>query len=215
MPGPFEPLRETLLCAGVAPAHVRRYVRELSEHVCDLVGEELKGGKPADEAQVAARVRLGADEALAGAMLAEPSLRSWTGRAPWATLLIGPILLLVLTWFVAILSLRPLPLTWKAPVGRTVLDLVQVAAPLLIASGVALLGARQRSRLIWPLLGCVAVAYFGGGLVWDAHWVAPGARGGYLAVGFRWGHSLIVGSLSLAIAAALYRKTLGRRLADA
>jgi hypothetical protein len=186
-------------------------VRELSEHVCDLVGEELEDGKPADEAQVAARLRLGADDALAGAMLAEPSLRSWTGRAPWATLLIGPILLLAMTWFVAILSLRPLPLSWNAPVGGTVLDMVQVAAPLLIASGVALLGARQRSRLIWPMLGCAAVAYFGGGLVWSAHWTVPGARGGYLAVSFHWGHSLVMGSLSLAIAAAVYRKALARR----
>jgi hypothetical protein len=215
MPGPFEPLGETLLRGGVAPAHVRRYVRELSDHVCDIVGEELKGGNPADEAQVAARARLGADDALAGAMLAQPSLRSWTGRAPWATLLIGPILLLALTWSVAILCLWPLPLIWKARVGGTVLDLAQGAAPLLIASGVALLGARQRSRLIWPLLGFAVVAYFGGGLVWSAHWRVAGVPGGYLAVSFGWGHSLIMGSFSLAVAAALYRKALGWRLAGA
>ena len=212
---PFESLRETLLRAGVAPAHVRRCVRELSEHFCDLVGEGLKSGEGLAQARAAARARLGSDETLAGAMLAEPSLRSWTGRAPWATLLIGPMLLLVSTWFVAILSLRPLPLAWKAPVGGAVLDLVQVAAPLLIASGVALLGAWQRSRLIWPLLGCAAVAYFGGGLVWGAHWTVPGARGGYLAVSFGWGHSLIMGSLGLAVAAALYRKALDGGLGGA
>ena len=101
MPEPFESLRETLLRAGLAPAHVRRYLRELSEHFSDLVCEALETGLGLTEARTAARARLGVDEALAGAMLAERSLRSWTGRAPWTTTSSAwtPPYVLRLVWF--------------------------------------------------------------------------------------------------------------------
>jgi hypothetical protein len=247
MPEPFEPLRERLLRGGVAPAHVRRYLRELSEHVSDLVGEELNAGLSPAQADAAARARVGSDEALAGAMLAQPSLRSWTGRAPWATLVIGPFLLLILAWTLACLGIvllvgwpedphnlqpRPewlppewLPRAWEARIGTALLDLVQVGGPILIGSWVALLAARQRSSLIWPLLGCVAVALFGASLFCSVHWPAvdprdPLGRVSFsVAMGFRgdgmsdhhhhfsfavWSQSLVMGGFNLAVASAVY-----------
>ena len=36
----FEALREVLLKGGVAPRHVRRYVRELDEHLDDLTAQQ-------------------------------------------------------------------------------------------------------------------------------------------------------------------------------
>jgi hypothetical protein len=167
-------------------------------------------------AKAAARARLGSDEALAAAMLAEPSLRSWTGRAPWATLVIGPAVLLTVAWLVPLLWIavrvgwmpgansQPLAPAWLPAIGGAVLDLVQDAGPLLIGSGVAMLGAHQRSRVIWPLAGCVVVAFFGAGLAWRAHWPVAGSGNGGLAVCFHWSHSLSLGSLSLAVAAASY-----------
>lgn len=250
MPEPFEPLRETLLRGGVAPVHVRRYLRELSEHLSDLADEEREAGRGPEEAQAAACARLGADEALAGAMLAEPSLRSWTGRAPWATLVVGPFLPLILAWILAALGIvlivvgsprgasgHPLPPAWLPPFGAALLDLVQVGGPLLIVSWVALLGARQRSRPIWPLLGCLAVALIGATLVWSAHWPAANPRdplrpvGWSLSMGFRgahdpflrdatfsftgWSQGLPLIALSLAVAAAVYWTTRRRRPATA
>ncbi|MGZ3275076.1 MAG: hypothetical protein ACXU82_17105 [Caulobacteraceae bacterium] len=227
MPGPFEPLRETLLRSGVAPLHVRRYVSELSDHFSDIVDEELKTGRSLGQARASARARLGSDAALADAMLAEPSLRSWTGRAPWATLVVGPAVLLSLAWLVPLLCIalevgwvpgadsRPLAPEWLPAIGSAVLDLVQVAGPLLIGSGVALLAARQRSRPIWPLLGCVLVAFIGAGLVWKAIWPVAGVRQGGLAVCFHWSHSLSVGSVSLAVAAGAYWMARRRTLAIA
>ena len=42
MPQPsFDHLSERLLRAGIAPRHVRRYARELSDHFDDLVREEI------------------------------------------------------------------------------------------------------------------------------------------------------------------------------
>jgi hypothetical protein len=245
MPEPFEPLRETLLRAGAAPVHVRRYLRELSEHLCDLTEAEINAGRSPAEATAAARARLGGDEALADAMLAQPSLRSWTGRAPLATLVIAPVLLLVLAWFVPALlvvlvmwparALRPVPLppVWLPPVDEALFNLAQFGGPLLIACGVALLAARQRSRVIWPFLGCVAIAFLGDSLFWAAHWPTatshdPRSRDLSLSMGFRgldrfdhhdhfnlavWSQSLPLVAFSLAVAGAVYWMARRRPLA--
>jgi hypothetical protein len=225
---PFEPLRETLLLAGVAPVHVRRYMRELSEHLSDLVGEELKAGRSLPEARAAARPRLGDDKALADAVLAQPSLRSWTGRAPWATLVALPIMLLALAWVLPCMGLvflvrrwanvngAALPPGWLNSAGGALLDFIQVAGPLLIGSGIALLGARQRSRMIWPSLGCVVVGFFGAGVHWVVHWPyldALGHKSFGISLGFQWSQSLAMGSLSLAVAAAVYGMASRRMLA--
>lgn len=244
MSEPFEGLGETLLRAGVAPGHVRRYLRELSEHVSDLTGEELQAGRSTAEARAAARARLGAHEALADAVLAQPALRSWTGRAPWATLVVGPVLLLVLAWVLACVAVillvgypayaahtgrawlppEGLPRAWVVLISTALLEWVQVGGPLLIACGVARLAARQRSRLVWPLLGCLAVALFGASLSWTAHWpgIEPrgplGPGGWSLSLGFRgylsygrhgfdaavWTHSLALASFILAAAGSAY-----------
>lgn len=247
MPEPFEPLRETLLRAGVAPAHVRRYLRELSEHYADLVSEEQTAGHSLEEAKAAARSRLGADEALVEAMLTQPGLRSWTGRAPWATLVVGPFLLLILAWIVPALlvllvmfptlRLHPgaFPPAWLPPMDDALMHLIQYGGPLLIGCGIALLGARQRSQVIWPLLGCLVIAVFGGSLHWTAHWptVAPHDPRSHdlsFSMGFRghhhdriagdsfsladWSPSLPLVLLSLAVAAAAYWMARVRNMGD-
>src|SRR6185312_6358220 len=245
MPEPFEPLRERLLRGGIAPVHVRRYLRELSDHLADLVVEALTTGHSPTEAKAGARARLGGDDALADAMLAQPSLRSWTSRAPWATLVLGPFVLLFLAWLLACLGIAGLygwlrhahglfaapawlQPAWLPKIGAALLDLVQIGAPLLIVSWIARLGARQRSRPVWPLLGCVAVGLFGASLVWQAHWPGPGSRDPTLAVAVRgfypapgggrvapadWNRGLALGALNLAVAGAVYRMASRRSLA--
>lgn len=241
MPEPFEPLGERLLRAGVAPAHVRRYLRELSEHFADLVDEERKAGRSPDEVRAAARARLGGDGALAEAMLAQPGSRSWTGRAPWATLVVGPFLLLILAWIVPALLvllvlwskhfLHPLPLppAWLPPVDKALMDLVQFGGPLLIGCGIALLAARQRSRTIWPLLGCAVVAVFGDSLRGVTIWPTAVSHDLAVTVGIRglhhdrvsgnafsladWSPSLLLIVFSLAVAAAVYWMAWKRPLA--
>jgi hypothetical protein len=164
--------------------------------------------------------------------------------------MLGPFLLLMLAWFLAALGVvalvgRPagdtgvlplwlawmpsewLPRTWEVRLGTALLDLVQVGGPLLIVSWVAQLAARQRARLIWPLLGCVAVALIGSSLFWDAQWPGIDPRDPLhriswnLSLGFRgyghdwfdhhdhfslaaWSQSLVMGSLDLAVATAIY-----------
>src|SRR5690242_16251615 len=88
MPPTFDTLSERLLRAGVDPAHVRRYVGELRDHLADLVAEETAAGKP--DPQAAALARLGDVETLAQAMQQRRELRSLSARAPFAVYVLAP-----------------------------------------------------------------------------------------------------------------------------
>ena len=59
MSKPFNELRERLLRAGVAPRHVRRYLKELADHLADLREEEKVAGRSLQDAESAALARLG------------------------------------------------------------------------------------------------------------------------------------------------------------
>src|ERR1700744_526711 len=98
MPQPsFDHLSERLLRAGIAPRHVRRYARELSDHFDDLVQEAIAGGAARSLSETRALSRLGHDDDLAEAMLVRPELRSLTSRYPWAVFGLGPVVLLALS----------------------------------------------------------------------------------------------------------------------
>src|SRR5665213_2555771 len=90
----FNRLSERLLHAGIAPRHVRRYVRELGDHFDDLAREEKEGGAGRELAETRALSPLGNDDALADAMLSRPELRSLTSRFPWAVFGLGPLVML-------------------------------------------------------------------------------------------------------------------------
>ena len=72
----FEGLRERLLRGGIAPRHVRRYLRELEEHYADLYAAQREAGLDEADAAMVARAQLGADENLAKAMLEQRDFRS-------------------------------------------------------------------------------------------------------------------------------------------
>jgi hypothetical protein len=87
---PFETLAEALLRGGIAPRYVRRYVRELAEHLDDLTVQQRASGYDGEDAVRRARARLGDDSELAQAMLDQPSMRSWSARMPWLVFLFLP-----------------------------------------------------------------------------------------------------------------------------
>ena len=88
MPKSFREMRkdlgERLLKAGVAPRHVRRYLRELADHLADLRAEEERAGRNPAEAESAALLRLGGIDDLFKAMAGQRQMQSWSARAPWA-----------------------------------------------------------------------------------------------------------------------------------
>ena len=164
-------LRERLLRAGVAPRHVRRYLRELADHFADVRAEEEALGKSKTEAEAAALERLGSSEQLAQAMIAKPELRAWSARAPWAVFGAGPVACLAATYGTACAILftgwrifvpgSATPFVaidgWAIPyfgVGR----MLYWGGPLVVGWSIALLAARQRMRALWPAIGMVVVA---------------------------------------------------------
>lgn len=188
----FRELQERLLRAGVAPRHVRRYLTELREHWMDLTAEEERAGRNRTEAEALALVRLGRMDDLARIMIERPELRSWTARAPWAVLGVGPVLGLVAGWVMALLILSS-GWTWFLQGSQTpfvpvhgfaiayfgVGRMLYYTAPLLAGWGMILLAERQRVRAIWPvILGLLLVALLGAtGTVDVRPPVLPGVSG--------------------------------------
>jgi hypothetical protein len=105
MAKPFHELRESLLRAGVAPRHVRRYLSELTDHLADLATEEEHAGRSRTDAESAALIRLGGMDELAEAMIEQRQFQSWCARAPWATFGLAPLLVLAAAWFIALFIL--------------------------------------------------------------------------------------------------------------
>lgn len=172
MPRSFNDLRERLLRAGVAPRHVRRYLRELADHLADLRAEEERAGRNRADAESAALARLGGMDELARAMTEQRQFQSWCVRAPWAAFGVAPLLVLAGAWCVALLILS---LGWRTflpgaetPLGVRQYGLANVyfqvdrafyyAAPIFIGWGMGLLAVRQRLKAIWPMAGLVPIA---------------------------------------------------------
>lgn len=181
MPQPcFDRLSERLLHAGIAPRHVRRYVRELSDHFDDLVREEKEGGAARELAETRALSRLGREDDLADAMLARPELKSLTSRFPWAVFGLGPVALLALSvvggifleiWIInhtsfvwAWLHMQPSPATARVAtkVYTAYNTLVVFGGPLLFAWLFYWIGARQRMPSGWIIAGVAIVCILGG-----------------------------------------------------
>jgi hypothetical protein len=163
---PFEAIAETLLKGGIAPRHVRRYVRELDEHLEDLTAQQRAAGYDGEDAKVRARARLGGDSELAQAMLDQPGMRSWPARLPWLVfLLLPPVLSAVigLALYAAgfligssateITALVPLPESGLVTFSTAAMTVVQVLAAPAMAALLVVLARRQRLKPVWPLLG--------------------------------------------------------------
>jgi hypothetical protein len=171
-PRRFDILRERLLRAGVAPRHVRRYLRELQEHHDDLLRAELSSGASPQAAHDAAWARLGTDEGLVQSMLQRPELRSRAARFP--ALAFGAVP--VLGWIGAPIALHLFLSLLPEGSRQTKVDdgfiAVYHAATfaytrlLPVVLGVILLhlAANRRLRLLWPVVGAGAIDVLAGTL---------------------------------------------------
>jgi hypothetical protein len=174
LPHELAQLRERLLRGGVAPRHVRRFVRELADHYDDVLGEELEKGAELGAAQAWARARLGHEDELAANMLRRRELRSKAVRFPALTLGAGPTLawLSVLTATACASRLLPDDLGAQRTDGSAWLLHGAYALCLLYARvlpvlfGLAALVAASQRRLDWhwPFLGAALVHVFAGSL---------------------------------------------------
>lgn len=175
MQEPFSELRERLLRAGVAPRHVRRYVKELREHLADLTAEEAHAGSARAESEMRAVARLGSVEDLAKAMIDQRQFRSWCTRAPWAVFSVAPLLWLAAAYVVACSLLW---FGWKLFLPTAATPFVRIpgpvdglenlyfqagrmiffGAPIVIGWAIGLVAVRQRTKNTWPFIGLGLVA---------------------------------------------------------
>jgi hypothetical protein len=175
----FYDLRESLLRAGVAPRHVRRYLAELKDHLADLTAEEEGTGRSRADAESAALARLGDMDELAKAMIEKRQFQSWCARAPWAMFGVAPCVFLAIAYFVACFYLW---CGWKmflpgaeTPFGHgpagPIYGLANIyfqagkffyfCAPVLVGWGIGIMAARQRLKAMWPATALVLLAWMG------------------------------------------------------
>jgi len=189
----FEPLCEQLLRAGIAPRYVRRYVTELEEHLEDLTAAFMEEGAARPEAEARAYARLGYPEDLAQAMIGRQELRSWSARAPWAILVLGPLSLALGTVACAFLLVlaqeygmgpgsHPDIPAWFVGLSKMVEALANFGLPVLCGWAIAAIAMRQRLQSIWPLLALALVALLGSQIQLNVLLV-PGGHGS-IEVGF-------------------------------
>jgi hypothetical protein len=178
MPKPLRELRERLLKAGVAPRHVRRYLRELTEHLADLTAEEIAAGHAGADAENTALARLGGIDELANAMIQQRQFQSWASRAPWLTFGAGSLAALTAAYFIACSLLLCgwklfLP-TAQTPFGHELSAMHAFAklyfaadkswyygAPIVVGLGIAVIAVRQRLNSVWLVIGLALDTYMG------------------------------------------------------
>ncbi len=200
-------LRERLLRAGVAPRHVRRYIKELADHLADLRAEKEREGRSPADAESESLMRLGSMHDLAKAMTERKEFQSWCVRAPWAMFGLAPILFLTGAYLIALLILWS---GWKiflpgsdTPFVRTdgfsifyfgVGRLLYFVAPVLVGWGIGLIAARQRLKAIWPYVGLVLISLMGTAARVQASRTAVSGGLGHIRMDFAFGPS-VQGSL--------------------
>ncbi len=218
MPKLFEELRRRLLVAGVAPRHIRRYIAELEDHLADLRREAPN--------EAAAAARLGDLDTLAQPMLDRPEFRSWTARAPWMTLIGGPILAMVAATaavclpFVAygaiFLAMQPpnaprgIEPMWLQYTAHAATYFLVYMAPILIGWAVSLMAIERRLAPMWPIVGLVVFAAVTGTFDIGVSFPKVAGEHGELRIGWGWWgefstqHSDIRTALNLVLTAGPY-----------
>ena len=175
-PQELDSLGEELLREGVAPRHVRSYLRELREHYEDALRIELKSGSSQSVAEATASGRLGDPNCLLQSALSRPELRSAAAQHPRMILGAGPSAL----WLLAvILMIAALVLTsdtvvkrnllWALPVQHVIVVFVVRVLPVLLIVSVLVVAHRQRLSPSWPIFGAIMVVLLAGSI--DIHYL--------------------------------------------
>jgi hypothetical protein len=168
----LDSLGERLLRSGVAPRHVRRYLRELRDHYDDAVQDELNRGASRATAEETASGRLGDPDLLVRTALAKPELLSWSRRWPWAVFICAPLVLFPAAFVATILAMVGLAHIFvpgmESPLPKSLLDILEsirffglYVLPVIAASGFALLARRRGMSRAWGWASIALITFFG------------------------------------------------------
>jgi hypothetical protein len=168
----LEKVRAQLLRAGISPGHVNRYIRELEEHLTDLIARERGAGLNTPEAEAKARNLLGTDAQLVQAMIDRSAPRSLAARAPWAIFGVVPLVLLVVAtallarWSMSYffpyreLAAAEIPESVRT-IGATLSFIGSYVIGPALAALCVVIALRQRlsSRWVWVGLALIALVF--------------------------------------------------------
>jgi hypothetical protein len=228
MPEPdFAAVREALLRGGVAPKYVRRAVRELPEHYECLRAEAVQQGIRAAAVVDFANSRFGTYDALVGAYLERPSLKSWGARWPRAWFTFAP-LLSYLASLMAFIEMTAEVLDHVArlhgPHNQVMAAATKVivaaipaigmyAIPALILFGLASYAWRRRLNPFWPAVGTMIVAVLSSMTIVAANLSVPDGNGsvGFGVSLFPWGAQGVLVRVGAAVPFALAPYLIWRR----
>ncbi len=180
-PQQLETLGERLLRSGIAPRHVRRYLRELRDHYDDAVQGELQKGANRAAAEEVAANHLGDPERLLQSALARPELHSTVARYPRLVLGAGPTLLWVAFFTAALFMSAEAATSLERMRAMYAMSIFFARVlPVALALGLFVIAYRQRLPLLWPIVGASIVAILAGTLdigYWPAQTVAESSVG--------------------------------------
>jgi hypothetical protein len=169
----FDPLWRRLLDGGVRRRPARRYLAELKDHLDDLIADERRAMSDPREAETRALSRLGSFDMLADAMIERREFQTWGRKAPVTAYLIAPALALaavtVLTVVGVVMTVKQvqggagagaLP-AWLSEFATGMMFFSHAILPVLLAWALGVVAFRNRSPLLWPACGIVALAALG------------------------------------------------------
>jgi hypothetical protein len=195
----FERLWKRLLAGGVAEGPARRYLAELKDHLDDLIAEERRAVSDPREAESRALSRLGSFEMLAEAMIERGEFQAWSRKAPFATYLLAPSAALAAVTALSVVGVvmtvkavgdgagaaNPLP-PWIHSLASSVVFFSHAMLPVLLAWALGVLAIRQRSLLLWPICGIVALIVLGDSVRVGLALPSPTSHGEVLISGHAW-----------------------------
>ncbi|HEY3948978.1 hypothetical protein [Phenylobacterium sp.] len=172
MQASFDPLLRRLLDGGVRRKPARRYLAELKDHLDDLIAEERRAMSDPQLAESRALCRLGSFDMLADAMIERREFQSWGHKAPFAAYLVAPAAALAavtaLTVVGVVMTVKQTHAAGAGPVPGQVAEFAtgmmffaNVILPVLLAWALGAAAFRNRSALLWPACGIVALAALG------------------------------------------------------
>ena len=94
----LEKVRQLLRRRGLPRVYVERVIKEFDDHRVDIVEEQRLQGRTRQRAESAADSRLGDPYRLAETVVAQYQARSFFGRHPVITFLVGPFPLVIAAW---------------------------------------------------------------------------------------------------------------------
>ncbi len=171
MQASFDPLWRRLLEGGVRPRPARRYLAELKDHLDDLIAEERRAMSDPRDAETRALSRLGSFDMLADAMIERREFQTWGRKVPVAAYLIAPAVALaavtVLSVAAVVLTVKQVhgaagaPPQWLGEFATGMMFFSHAILPVLLAWALGVAAFRNRSALLWPACGIVAMAALG------------------------------------------------------